>query len=106
MNEQTSPRFGKGVKLRREPDGSAMLLVPEGALVLNPVATAALELVDGAHSLGEIVETVVDRFDVTPERAREDVAALFERLMERGFVRPSDVACPERSRGAQVDKEC
>lgn len=86
MNEQTSLRFGKGVKLRREPDGSAMLLVPEGALVLNSVATAALELVDGTRSLVQIVETVVDRFDVTPERAREDVQALFERLSERGFV--------------------
>ena len=87
MNEHASPRFGKGVKLRREPDGSAMLLVPEGALVLNPVATVALELVDGTRSLGQIVETVVDRFDVTPECAREDVAALFERLAERGFVK-------------------
>lgn len=86
MNEQAILRFGKGVKLRREPDGSAMLLVPEGALVLNPVATVALELVDGARSLAEIVETVVDRFDVTPERAQEDVEALFQRLTERGFV--------------------
>ena len=86
MNAQTSPRFGKGVRLRREADGSAMLLVPEGALVLNPVATAALELVDGTHSLDQIVDTVVNRFEVTPERAREDVQALFERLMERGFV--------------------
>jgi pyrroloquinoline quinone biosynthesis protein D len=87
MNQQTNPRFGKGVKLRREPDGSAMLLVPEGALVLNPVATVALELVDGTRSLAQIVETVVDRFDVTPERACEDVQTLFERLSERGFLR-------------------
>jgi pyrroloquinoline quinone biosynthesis protein D len=87
MNEQSTPRFGKGVKLRREPDGSAMLLVPEGALLLNPVATVALELVDGRRSLLQIVETVVDRFDVTPELARADVQALFERLTERGFVR-------------------
>ena len=29
MNDATSPRFGKGVKLRREPDGTTMLLVPE-----------------------------------------------------------------------------
>lgn len=86
MNDQSSPRFGKGVKLRREPDGTTMLLVPEGALVLNRVAAAALELVDGTRSLAEIVEVVVDRFDVTPERAREDVAALLERLAVRGFV--------------------
>lgn len=86
MNDQTSPRFGKGVKLRREPDGTTMLLVPEGALVLNQVAAAALELVDGTRSFAEIVEVVVDRFDVEPERAREDVATLLERLAVRGFV--------------------
>lgn len=86
MNGQAAPRFGKGVKLRREADGSAMLLVPEGALMLNAVAAAALELVDGAHSMTQIVDAVVDRFDVAPESAREDLQALFARLSERGFV--------------------
>ena len=86
MNGQAGPRLGQGVKLRREPDGSAMLLVPEGALMLNSAAAAALELVDGTHSMAEIVDAVVDRFDVAPERAREDLQALFARLSERGFV--------------------
>jgi pyrroloquinoline quinone biosynthesis protein D len=87
MNGQTAPRFAKGVKLRHDADGSAMLLVPEGALVLNRVAAAALELVDGTRSLDQIVEGVTSRFDVSTERALEDVQALFERLTERGFVR-------------------
>jgi pyrroloquinoline quinone biosynthesis protein D len=87
MNEHSSLRFGKGVKLRHDADGSAMLLVPEGALVLNRVAAVALELVDGTRSVGQIVEAVVDRFDVAPERAREDVHGLFERLSARGFLR-------------------
>ena len=87
MNAEDRPRFGKGVKLRREPDGSAMLLVPEAALTLNPAAAAALEMVDGARTLSEIVDSIVERFDVEPERARGDVADLFDRLAERGFVR-------------------
>jgi len=86
MNGQTSPRFGKGVKLRRDADGTAMLLVPEGALILNDVAAVALELVDGARSLDQIVDDVVERFEVSPERAREDVQSLFSRLTERGFL--------------------
>lgn len=92
MNAQSSPRFGKGVKLRREPGGSAMLLVPEGALVLNPVAAVALELVDGARSFAQIVDEIVDRFEVSPERAREDVEELFGRLAERGFLQSFDSA--------------
>ncbi len=79
-------RFGKGVKLHHDRDGSFMLLVPEGALVLNSAAAAALELVDGKRGLDEIVDAVVERFDVPPERARDDLDALFERLAQRGFV--------------------
>jgi pyrroloquinoline quinone biosynthesis protein D len=86
VNDQARPRFGKGVKLRHDADGAAMLLVPEGALVLNPPAAAALELVDGERSVDEIVAAVVARFDVTLERAHADVHELFERLEVRGFV--------------------
>jgi pyrroloquinoline quinone biosynthesis protein D len=87
MNAQSRPKFGKGVKLRRELDGSVMLLVPEGALVLNRSAAVALELVDGSRTLGEIVEAVVEQFEVAPDRARDDIAALFDRLTQRGFVK-------------------
>lgn len=88
MNAQVRPRFGKGVKLRQESDGSSMLLVPEGALVLNPAAAAALELVDGHRTLEQIADAVVERFEVDRQRAQEDLGHLFDRLEERGFVRP------------------
>lgn len=87
MNSVDRPRFGKGVKLRREADGAALLLVPEAALTLNPAATAALELVDGAHTVDEIVAAVLERFEVEPAQARDDVIALFDRLAARGFLR-------------------
>ncbi|HYL27686.1 MAG TPA: PqqD family peptide modification chaperone [Candidatus Nitrosotalea sp.] len=87
MNPASQPKFGKGVKLRFDPDGGAMLLVPEGALVLNPPAAAALALVNGERTFASIVETVVEEFEVAPERASEEIGALFERLTERGFVR-------------------
>ncbi len=86
MNADARPTFGKGVRLRREPDGSAMLLVPEGMLELNGTAAAALELVDGNRSLQEIADAVVARFEVTPEEASDGLRDLFERLSERGFV--------------------
>ena len=58
MRPDTRPKLGKGVKLRRDRDGGVMLLVPEGALVLNSSAAVALELVDGERTLSQIVETV------------------------------------------------
>jgi len=42
VKDDAVPRFGKGVKLRRDANGSAMLLVPETALELNGSAAAAL----------------------------------------------------------------
>ena len=86
MNSVQRPAFGKGVRLRQEPDGSAMLLVPEGALVLNAPAAAALSLVDGERTVDEIVAELVARFDVTQEQVREDVNALFERLSQRRLL--------------------
>jgi coenzyme PQQ biosynthesis protein PqqD len=89
MIAESRPRFGKGVKLRREADGNAMLLVPEGALVLNGTAAATLALVDGSHTIAEIVDAIVERFDVARDDARDDVCALLERLAERRFVESS-----------------
>ena len=66
-----------------------MLLVPEGALMLNSVAIAALELVDGTRTFSHIVEAIVERFDVTREQADRDLSDLFGRLQERGFIGPS-----------------
>lgn len=94
MKPTASPRFGKGVKLRDDGNGSLMLLIPEGALVLNAPAAAALELVDGTRPLTEIIATVAARFDVTAERAGEDLFELFERLERRGLIAPFDGAQP------------
>ena len=87
VNRQAPLSLGKGVKLRHDRDGGIMLLVPEGALMLNASAAAALELVDGQRTFDDIVATVVERFDVTAETARGELDELFARLAERGFLR-------------------
>jgi pyrroloquinoline quinone biosynthesis protein D len=92
MKPTAHPRFGKGVKLRHDGNGSVMLLIPEGALVLNPSAAAALELVDGTRPLAEIVATVAERFDVSTDRAGEEILELFERLEQRGLIGSFDCA--------------
>jgi pyrroloquinoline quinone biosynthesis protein D len=92
MKPTAHPRFGKGVKLRHDGNGSVMLLIPEGALVLNPSAAAALELVDGTRPLAEIVATVAERFDVSTDRASEEILELFERLEQRGLIGSFDCA--------------
>ena len=86
MNREAPLGLGKGVKLRHDRDGSVMLLVPEGALMLNASAAAALELVDGQRTFDDIVAAVVERFEVAAETARAELDELFARLAERGFL--------------------
>jgi pyrroloquinoline quinone biosynthesis protein D len=97
MKPTACPRFGKGVKLRHDGNGSIMLLIPEGALVLNASAAAALELVDGTRPLAEIIAAVAAQFDVTAERAGEDLFELFERLAQRGLIAPFDGARDDKA---------
>ena len=86
MNNAQRPAFGKGVRLRNETDGTAMLLIPEGALVLNAAAAAALSLVDGSRTVDDIIAELTVRFDVSHDQAREDVDSLFERLQARRLL--------------------
>jgi coenzyme PQQ biosynthesis protein PqqD len=61
-----------------------MLLVPEGAVRLNPTAAEVLELCDGGHSLDEIVGALSARyvgFDL-----REDVQELVDGMAQRGLL--------------------
>jgi pyrroloquinoline quinone biosynthesis protein D len=86
MTPQSRPRLGKGVRLRYDSDGSIMLLIPEGALVLNASAAATLELVDGERTVNDISDAIVNRFAVERKRAGQEVRELFERLAERRLL--------------------
>jgi pyrroloquinoline quinone biosynthesis protein D len=86
MTAGVRPAFERGVRLRTDADGSAMLLVPEGAIKLNASAAAALALVDGERTVDEIVATICNRFAVGDDRARDDVTMLFERLRLRRML--------------------
>lgn len=54
---------------------------------LNEVGTFILSLLDGAHSVREIVEEVVREFEVSPEQAEADLIKLVEQLVEVEAVR-------------------
>jgi pyrroloquinoline quinone biosynthesis protein D len=88
VNSAGVPSFERGVRLRTEPDGSALLLVPEGVVRLNASAAAALRLIDGSRSVDDIVaELRAGSYDAPDQRIDEDVRDLFKRLRERGLVR-------------------
>jgi pyrroloquinoline quinone biosynthesis protein D len=61
-----------------------MLLVPEGAVRLNPTAAAVLELCDGERSLDEIVVVLSDRYDGAD--LGDDVRGLVDGMAQKGLV--------------------
>ena len=61
-----------------------MLLVPEGAVRLNPTAAEVLELCDGERSVDEIVGALSARYEGSD--LRDDVQGLVDGLTQRGLV--------------------
>jgi hypothetical protein len=59
----------------RQVDGEAVIVLPgEGTVrVLNAVGSRVWELADGTRSVGDLVETIHDEYDVDRDQAREDV---------------------------------
>ena len=81
----TRPRLVTGARLRYdEVREEHLLLVPEGAVRLNPTAAAVLELCDGERSLDEIVAVLSARYEGAD--VGDDVRELVDGMAERGLL--------------------
>ena len=79
------PRLVTGARLRYdEVREEHLLLIPEGAVRLNPTAAAVLELCDGERSLDDVVTALSARYDGAD--LRDDVVELVEAMEQRGLV--------------------
>jgi pyrroloquinoline quinone biosynthesis protein D len=81
----THPRLVTGARLRYdEVREEHLLLIPEGAVRLNPTAAEVLELCDGARSLDDIVGALSARYEGAD--LRDDVLALVDAMAQQGLV--------------------
>jgi pyrroloquinoline quinone biosynthesis protein D len=81
----TRPRLVTGARLRYdEVREEHLLLIPEGAVRLNPTAAEVLELCDGERSLEDIVGALSARYDGAD--VRDDVLELVDAMAQRGLV--------------------
>lgn len=81
----THPRLVTGARLRYdEVREEHLLLVPEGAVRLNPTAAEVLELCDGQRSVDEIVGVLTARYDGAD--VADDVRELVDGMAERGLL--------------------
>jgi pyrroloquinoline quinone biosynthesis protein D len=81
----TRPRLVTGARLRYdEVREEHVLLVPEGAVRLNPTAAEVLGLCDGERSLDDIVGVLSTHYEGADLRA--DVHELVDAMAQRGLV--------------------
>jgi pyrroloquinoline quinone biosynthesis protein D len=81
----TRPRLVTGARLRYdEVREEHVLLVPEGAVRLNPTAAEVLVLCDGERSLDDIVGVLSARYDGAD--LNDDVHELVDAMAQRGLV--------------------
>lgn len=81
----TRPRLATGARLRYDDVREEhLLLIPEGAVRLNPTAAEVLELCDGEHSLDDIVGALTARYDGAD--LGDDVRGLVAAMTEKGLV--------------------
>ena len=81
----TRPRLATGARLRYdEVREEHLLLIPEGAVRLNPTAAEVLELCDGQRSIDDIVAALSARYDGAD--LRDDVVELVDAMTEKGLV--------------------
>jgi pyrroloquinoline quinone biosynthesis protein D len=81
----TRPRLATGARLRYdEVREEHLLLIPEGAVRLNPTAAEVLELCDGRRSVDEIAETLSQRYEGADLAG--DVRELLGGMRDSGLV--------------------
>jgi pyrroloquinoline quinone biosynthesis protein D len=81
----TRPRLATGARLRYdEVREEHLLLVPEGAVRLNPTAAEVLGLCDGERSLEDIVGVLSGRYGGSD--VGDDVHHLVDAMTQRGLL--------------------
>jgi pyrroloquinoline quinone biosynthesis protein D len=81
----TRPRLATGARLSYDDVREEhVLLIPEGAVRLNPTAAQVLELCDGARSLDDIVGALSARYDGAD--LRDDVVELVDAMEQKGLL--------------------
>ena len=88
MLPSEKPLANPQVVLREEFDDWAVLFNPDNAdaVGINPVGVVIWKLLDGEHTLDEIVAEIHIRFSEVSERAPDEVSTFVGRLAEQGFV--------------------
>ncbi len=89
MTDETSiPCFPPGVRLREDSvRGGWVVLAPERLFMPDEHALAVLQLVDGARSIGGIIDGLAVQYNADRAVIAGDVVAMLQDLAGKGAVR-------------------
>jgi pyrroloquinoline quinone biosynthesis protein D len=88
VSEAAIPAFPAGVKFRFDSRREAwIVLAPERLFLPDEAAVAILKLVDGARTMGAIIDQLASRFDAPRDVIAVDVAAMLRDLADKGVLR-------------------
>jgi pyrroloquinoline quinone biosynthesis protein D len=88
MSEAAIPAFPRGVRFQFDAVRKAwVVLAPERMFLPDEQAVEILKLVDGARSLGAIIDELAARFAAPRDLIAQDVAAMLRDLADKGAVK-------------------
>jgi len=69
-------------------DEGGLVVLPDQSVVkvLNPVGSKIYSMLDGTNSVDQIVDAIVEDFEVDRERAAKDVEAFLDELEAEGML--------------------
>jgi Coenzyme PQQ synthesis protein D (PqqD) len=69
-------------------DGEATIVLPDRSEVkiLNPIGSLVWDRMDGTRTVEDLVEAVVQEYEIEPDQARRDVVEFINTLREHGMV--------------------
>ena len=86
--ETTIPRFPPGVRLREDAvRGGWVVLAPERLFMPDEHALEVLKLVDGARSIGDIVDGLAAPYEAARDVIATDVTAMLQDLAAKGAIK-------------------
>lgn len=90
MTEATIPTLPRFVKLRFDKARDAWVLnAPERVLMLDVQGHAILSRIDGAKSIGAVVDELAAAFNAPRDEIAGDVLAFLDELAGKGFLNVS-----------------
>ena len=84
---QAVPRLKPGVRRRYDAArGQNILLAPERVLVLDDIANAVLEKLDGTTAIWALCAALAEQYETDVETVQADVLELLADLRDKGMI--------------------